>query len=71
MAAHAAAANDNDEGGAEGVEAGGGEKYAVSGELLEDELVVEVAGLGAAGKRFGAKVLFIGSGDGAEGGELF
>lgn len=71
VAAHAAAADDDDKGRAEGVEAGRGEEDAVAGELLEDELGVEVAGLGAAGERFGAQVFLVGGGDGAEGGELF
>lgn len=71
MAAHAATADDNDKGGTEGVEAGRGEEDAVASELLEYKLVIEVACLGAAGKRFGAKVFFVGSGYCAERGELF
>lgn len=71
MAAHAAAAYDDDERGAEGVEAGRGEEDSVAGELLEDKLGVEVAGLGAPGKGFGPEVFFVGGGDRAKRGELF
>lgn len=71
MTAHATAANDDNEGGAEGIETGGCEEDSIASKLFEDELVVKVAGLGAAGEGFGAEVFFIGGGDRAERGELF
>lgn len=70
MRADATAADNDNEGFAQGFEACRGEEDAVTSELLEDELGVEVAGLGAAGEGFGAKVVFVGGGDRAEGGEL-
>lgn len=71
MAAYAATANDDDERGAESIEAGGCEEDSIAGKLLEDELVIKITGLGAASEGFGAEVFFIGGGDRAERGELF
>lgn len=71
MTAYTTATHDDDEGGAEGIEAGGCEKDSIAGELFEDELVVKVTGLGAASEGFGAEVFFVGGGDRAERGKLF
>lgn len=71
MTTHATATNNDYEGGAEGIEAGRSEKDSIPGKLLEDELVVKVTSLGAAGEGFGAEVFFIGGGNRAERGELF
>lgn len=71
MAAYTTAAHDDDEGGAEGIEAGGCEEDSVASKLLEDELVVKVTGLRATGEGFGAEVFFVGGGDRAERGKLF
>lgn len=60
MAADAPTANHNHERMAEFVEALGSEKYPVAGELLEDQLIVKVAGLRASGEGLGPKVFFVG-----------
>lgn len=70
MAADTAASYDDDKGVSKFIEAGGGEEDAVAGELLEDQLVIKVACLCAAGEGFGAQVFFVGGGNGAEGCEL-
>lgn len=70
MAAHAAAADDDDKGSSEFVEALGGQEHAVARELLQHQLIVEVAGLGAPRERFGAEVFFVGSGNRSERGQL-
>ena len=49
MGADAAKANDDDEGGAEGREAGVVKKDTVAGELFEDQLVIIVASSGSGG----------------------
>lgn len=59
MGSYAAEADDDDEGVAQLGEALVGEEDAVAGELLEDELVVEVAGLGPPRQRLVAKVLLV------------
>lgn len=66
MAAYSTATNDDNERGAKGIETGGCEEDSIASQLLEDELVVKVTGLGAAGEGFGAEVFFIGGGDRAE-----
>lgn len=66
MAAHAAAANYDNERVAELVEALRCEEYPVAGKLFEYQLIVEVAGLRASGKGFGSKVLFVGGRNGSE-----
>lgn len=70
VGADAAAADDDHEGIAEFGEALVGEEDAVAGELLEDELVVEVACLGALGEEEVVFVFFVGFGEGADAGEL-
>jgi hypothetical protein len=58
MGADAAKANDDDEGGAEGREAGVVKKDAVAGELFEDQLVIIVASSGSGGDLGAPGVLF-------------
>lgn len=66
MAADAAAANYNHERVAELFEALRREEDPVSGELLEDELIIEVTGLRASSEGLSAKVFFVGGGNRSE-----
>jgi hypothetical protein len=58
MGADAAKANDDNEGGAEGGEAGVAKKDTVAGELFEDQLVIVVASSGSGGDLGTPGVLF-------------
>lgn len=64
--AHAAAADYDDEGVAEFGEAFVAQEDAVPGELFEDELVVEVAGLGALGEEEVVLIFSVRFGEGAD-----
>jgi hypothetical protein len=70
MGADAAKANDDDEGGAEGREAGVAKEDAVAGELFEDQLVIIVAASGSGGDLGAPGVLFAGQ-RGRSGGTIF
>jgi len=58
MGANATKANDDDEGGTEGREAGVVKKDAVAGELFEDQLVIIVASSGSGGDLGASGVFF-------------
>lgn len=59
MGADAAAADDNDEGVAELLQAVVFQEDPVAGELLEDEFLVKVAGLGSPGESLVAGILLV------------